>query len=223
MDEEKKIVKYPLPNGNVAFEEEGAFDHGIKFLAQHKAAFSSCPEFAGARIGLGLKHHLNSNGYWVAESMNYLSNGDILVSKILQNQIIPEIATDCHRNGKEFYLEKRVWEQLQDLAKRNPADALSSGVLLLKRREVKPIDTSRPYDNKLGIFLFEKQLRPYCAFCKEAEISQIPVEVAEKKKRAFARQLYIYYLAYMKSCILGNDFSLYDGRVLGEREAAGKV
>jgi len=169
---------YQIPGTNKEFVEvEGPFDKCIDALVREKAELTSCVQLADARIKLGANHRVSTTGSWTGENFNYLLNDDILVAKARYNLILKfsKIATDWHGRWSEFYLDKATLEQLQDLAEENPADAIKSGVLLLKRKDIQPINTSNPDSNKLGVFLFENQLKPYCGFCKAEGIGEIGV------------------------------------------------
>jgi hypothetical protein len=230
-------ITAPAPDDILAGSEivtvTGAFDKCMDQLLDANARIIFSEELAAARVsdaaakGDWKKSELCTMGCYVGENFNYLPNGDIIVAKTRYNPILqnPKVATDCHRNGKEFCLSALVLEQLQDLAEKDLDDAIKSGVLLLERKEIIPIYTSKPFTNKLGIFLFYKQLQPYCSFCKDAEIDQITVSITDAKERAFARALWVLGLG-LGSGLLGYDLGGYggglhliDGRVRGVRSA----
>ncbi len=223
-------VSAPVSNvsGSEIVTVTGAFfDKCMDQLLDANARIIFSEELAAARVsdaaakGGWKKSELCTMGCYVGENFNYLPNGEIIVAKTRYNPILqnPKEATDCHRSGNEFYLSQKVLEQLQDLAEKNLDDAIKSGVLLLERKEIIPIYTSRPFSSKLGIFLFYKQLQPYCSFCKDAEIDQITVSITDAKERAFARALWVRSLGD-RSDLIGNGHVLINsGRVCGVRPA----
>jgi len=206
---------YQIPGTNKEIVEvKGPFDKCIDALVRGKAELTSCVQLAKARIKFGAKHSVSTNGSWTGENFNYLPNtvnylpntDDILVAKAKYNPILqdPKEAIHCRNMGFQFYVNKKTLDQLQDLAKRNPADAIKSGVLLLKEKDLVPISTSHPESNKLGVFLYENQLKPYCDFCrKEQEIELIDVCLAGRRSIPFATLLRVHDL---------NGSSLLDGQ-----------
>src|SRR3990172_9401448 len=81
----------------------------------------------------GAEHPVSRRWSWVGENFNYSPYGAILVASREYNPILksPEEETDCHRDGKEFHLDKRVLrtcasvlkKTLKSSQKRRPAFA----------------------------------------------------------------------------------------------------
>jgi hypothetical protein len=215
----------------------GAFDECIDQLAAKNARIISCEQLAAARIydaaaiGDWKKSDICLNSCWVGENFNYMPDGNIIVAKTSCNPILHNLydATNCHRRGQEFYLNESAFEELQDLAEPNIDDAIASGVLLLNRNDdiesnvIKSIHTSNPGDNKLGIFLFGTQLKPYCSLCKDAGTSEIKFYTVDEGEWAFARLLQAHGINSKSEDHVGAYPGLHSnlGRVYGIRSKGG--
>ncbi|MEM4247007.1 MAG: hypothetical protein QXF14_01665 [Candidatus Woesearchaeota archaeon] len=204
----------------------GPFDKGIAVLNKEKLAIWTASDLAEARMLGGAKHPVSREWSWVGENFNYLPDGDILVASRDYNPILknPEQATDCHRSGKEFYLDKRIAKDLRERAEKNPEKAVKSGVLLLPRNAVESeIPSTALKDEPLTRFLFRDTAKPYGQFLKENGINSVPVYVvdadyAKNQKQALGRALWVGSLIG-GSGLHGGDDGLHfsDGRVRGVR------
>lgn len=203
----------------------GPFDKGVAALKNEGLELITSRELAEARMLCGAKHPVSKQWTWVAENFNYLPTGEILVASSEYNPILknPEEAANCHRNHKEFYLNKKFAKALCDRAEVDPEKAIKSGVLLLKRKPAKSlreavkneIPTTDLEENPLTHFLFRELAKPYSQFLKENGIDKVPAWVVAPDYAAngtlFGRQLHVNILNHKcrESCLSGGD-TVYD-------------
>jgi hypothetical protein len=203
----------------------GSFDKGIAALNKEKLAIWTARDLAEARMLGGANHQLSREWSWVGENFNYLPSGEILIASRDYNPILQnaEEATDCHRNGKEFYLNNKIAKDLRERAEKDPEKAIKSGVLLLPRNAVKgELPSTALKDEPLTYFLFRDTAKPYGQFLKENGIDSVPVYVvdaahAKKQKQALVRALWVDDL-FSRSFLVGYDYLHSSiGRVRGVR------
>lgn len=180
----------------------GPFDESIAALPEGFELW--LPEQLAA-IRMAAKGHVNDyrnnysgQGSWVAaEYCHDNKTGDILIAKRPHMTILKNLkqATDAHREDREFYIPTEAWTELQDLAKENPEDAMKTGVLLVRRKNVKEdIDTGRLAEEAVTYFLFAKEAKPYGIWLSGNHIKSMPqltvgAGYAKKQEQPFARAL----------------------------------
>lgn len=191
--------------GGRVYAHVGPFDRGITALRNDGFALSSARDIAEEKL-LDHHHHplITDFQILVAENFNYFPNGDILIASRAYNPLLKtgaaEKATDCHRNGNEFYLDEQVARDLFERAELDPEKALRSGVLALPRTAIKgdllEIPTTAFKEEPVTYFLFRDVAKPYGRFLKDADVDKIPVFVvdenyAKKQERPFSRAFFL--------------------------------
>ena len=137
----------------------------------------SLEENAILRILEGKYTFISKNGNYAREGVIYIpKKGKFLTknSPIMNNA---EKATQCHKDGKEFYLNK---EQVKK--------ALEKSVKLDKSQ----ILTSEFGNEEITDFAFGKYAKEYGKFLKDAEINEMPIWTANLENKPFARQLWFW-------------------------------
>ena len=224
--------------------ELGSFNESYSALRKEGVELATAEQIARIRRLSGSDSSLSRNyGQWVADADIHQRRDSAVVLLVdgAHNPILQNIveATNCHRNGKEFYLNARFVDQLRQLAKKDPRDAIKSGVLALPRprkseilgsSEINPFEV--PADRLAEEVYFQFRLRdeakPYGKFLKDAGISKVTVYLVSENSAKdpehngipFARPLWVRYLDY-GSEFYGNYRNLdSNGCVRGVRASA---
>jgi hypothetical protein len=168
---------------------EAPFDKGKEALESKGYRIISLEENAGLRIQEGRDSFISRWGNWTREGVIYVQKkGKFLTKKspIMDNA---KEATDCHRNGKDYYLtNKQVEEALADCVE-------LSG---------ESIPTNRFKDEKVTVYAFGDIAEQYGNFLKETGINGMPVWLADTQDKPFARQMWFRDLDDWSE--LGGDF-----------------
>jgi hypothetical protein len=157
---------------------EAPFDQALKALKKEKYNLISLEENAQLRIQEGKDAFISQNGNYVKEGVIYLPSKEVYLTKIspiIQNA---QEATECHRKGKEFYLNKSQTEK-----------ALKDAVKFPKNSNYE-IPTSEFGNDAITAFAFGKIAKDYGNFLKEAGINAMPVWLASCENKPFARQMW---------------------------------
>jgi hypothetical protein len=158
---------------------EAPFDQALKALKKEKYNLISLEENARLRMQEGKGSFISQNGNRVKEGVIYLPSKEIYLTKIspiIQNA---QEATECHRKGNEFYLNKSQTEK-----------ALKDAVKFPKNDNYE-IPTDKFGNDALTDFAFGKIAKDYGLFLKEeAGINAMPVWLASCEKKPFARQMW---------------------------------
>ena len=204
--------------------KEGQFDKAYAELKREGYEITTTEELAMERIKKGEKDDISQCGSYVAEAFIYLKNGDILITDRKHNPILknPAKATQAHEKGEEFSVSI---ENLKRIAQRDVKKAIISGVLLLKRDEIKNIPVDELHINKLSMFLLRDTARDYGKFLKDSKykINEVPIytvdkNYTQKQDKPFARLLWLWSLDF-GSVFVGGDRGLHGGsRVRGVRQ-----
>jgi hypothetical protein len=145
---------------------------------------------------------VSKNGNWVKEGVLSVSKKGIFLVKSSPIIANAKKATQRHREGKEFYLTE---EQV--------AEALESSVAL----SGESIPTNRFGEDAITVFAFEDIAQRYGDFLRDAGIEQMPIYLANREKKPFARQLWFSWLGG-GSGLNGYSRGLYcDGSTRGVR------
>ena len=86
-------------------------------------------------------------------------------------------ATQCHRKGREFYLNNQQIEKSLADAVEIPAD-------------IKPISTKRFGDDEITDYVFGDVAKQYGEFLKDSGIDEMPIWLANISGKPFARQMW---------------------------------
>jgi hypothetical protein len=193
------------PRGIVSAYVEAPFDKAKKALEKEAYKIISLEQNAQLSMQEGKDSFISRNGNCTREGVIYVPKKGIFLTKNSPIMVNPKEATECQRNGKEFYLNKEQVEK-----------ALADSVEL----SGKPIPTSRFNDDKITVFAFGNTAKEYGEFLKEAGINEMPIYVANVKKNPFVRQMWPLGLGG-RSVLIGSSRSLcYGSRVRGVREGA---
>ena len=198
----KKLI---IPAGEkellAVYSHVDPFDKGVSALRKEGLELITARDLAYVRLLGGAKSPMSREWTWVAENFNYFPNGDILIASKKYSPLLrkgsPEEATECRRQGKEFYLDKKIAKELCERAEVDPTLAIKSGVLLLHRKAVKSeIPSTALKDAPLMYFLFKDTAKQYGQFLKENNIDSVPTyfvdaDYAKKQKQPFGRALWV--------------------------------
>jgi hypothetical protein len=167
----------------------------------------SLEEQAGLRVQEGSDSSVSRRGNWTREGFIYVPNKGAFLTKNSPIMVNAKEATDCHRNGNEFYLnDEQVEESLADS-------------VLIKETQ---IPTKRFGDEAITNFAFGKNAKAYGEFLKENGIDGIQVYLANSENKPFARQAWLFRIGGGRSDLDGDGRNLnYDnGVVRGVRASA---
>ncbi|MDI6738019.1 MAG: hypothetical protein QME12_05915 [Nanoarchaeota archaeon] len=180
---------------------------------------------AQAKLLAGDANDLWQKGRWTSNGFVYLpNNADILVTAPKYTPFLKYIdkAVAEHDAGRESYVGDE-FQEIMDNAKTHPADAIKSGVLLLKRQGLRTeLPTEAFGDMPVTCFLLEEIAGDYGFALKNKGRKSIPLIVAgedyaRKQNRPFSRGLRVDYLSY--SALRGDvNFNYNFGLVSGVRE-----
>ena len=137
---------------------------------------------ARLRMQQGKDAFVSRNGNWVKEDVIYVPNKGKLLTKVSHISSDPKQATDCHRNGEDFYLTP---EQVEE--------SLADSVLL----SVKEVPTNRFADCDITVYAFGEDAQKYGEFLRDVGIKAMPIWTTDFQEKPFARKLW---------------FSSFDGR-----------
>ncbi|MEK6864601.1 MAG: hypothetical protein AABX27_04860 [Nanoarchaeota archaeon] len=215
-------IKIPRGDALVVYQFEGPWDKGVSALKSKGLDAITLRDLAEARILGGANSSVSTRWTWVAENFNY-DKDDILIASREFSPLLqyPVEATECHRQGKEFYLSPNDTEKLRRAASSDVNQAMKFGVLLLKRSKIlSDIPVEAFGEEDVTSFLFRDKAKEYGRFLKENGIKNVPLYVVDKayvQKQAFSRALWAYCL-YVNSALNGDDnLDSNSGRVSGVR------
>jgi len=152
------------------------FDKAKEALESKGYRIISLEEQAGLRVQEGADSGVSQRGNWTKEGFVYVpSKGAFLTmdSPIMANA---KEATDCHRNGKDFYLTD---EQVEA--------SLEGSIKVINTQ----ISTNRFADEALTSFAFGKNAKAYGEFLKENGINNIQFYLSDYQDKPFARQAWL--------------------------------
>lgn len=200
--------------------EDGPFDESLSKLRIERYDITSASDFAEALVAMlpnndprsGRKQvtvnndDLTKNGTWVAENAIYCANCDILITDRDHSPLLKyaKEATEISRNAensnkKEFYLPKNEFEKIYQLAKRDPDDAIRSGVLKLRRAEYveRSIKADEFEENPATRFLFRDSAKSLGELLVRNGVSTIrfhavtPQYIRKNLRPPFCRSIWI--------------------------------
>lgn len=159
-------------------------------------------QFAGLRVA-DAKHKGSFRYSSACTNSSLVTNGvvydgkDVLITDAAHNPIMKNIreATKAHFEDAEFTLDNKTIEELRDLAKPNPEDAIKTGVLRIIDRESLPIEQLS--DRQYSRFLFRQNAEPYGGLCqlvgiKSISVYFVPEEDAKEVGKPFGQALAIH-------------------------------
>ena len=202
------IIQDVKPTGTASAYVERPFDEAKTELEVAGYNIISLEQFAKLRIEQGKNSRVSNYGSYTREGFLYVPQKGVFLTKNSPIMANAKEATQCHRNGKEFYLtNKQVEESLADS---------------VQIKNDKAIPTKRFGDNDITVFAFGKEAEKYGNFLKEAGISEMPIYLANTGEKPFARQAWLRRLdSDYGSYLIGDSRNLYyDSAVRGVRNAS---
>ena len=164
------------PKGMSSAYVEAPFDKGKEVLEEAGYPIISLEQNARLRIQEGKNAYVSQNGNWVKEGFLYVSNKGKFLTKASPVMVYPAAATECHRQGNEFYLTDEQVEQ-------GLADSIK-----LKDRDFS-IPTNRFGEEEVTNYIFGNSARDYGSFLKDVGIKEMPVWMVDDiGSKSFVRQ-----------------------------------
>jgi len=181
---------------------ERPFDESLNALKEQNAKIVSGRDLAYARITQGAKDHVSTYGSYIKQGFLYVPKKGL--SLVAESPILAssEKATNCHRNGKEFYPTSKQVEKALAKSVKVPYDLTA-------------VPTNRFGENEVTVFLFEDLAEKYGGFLREhCRINEMPVYKLSKsdvdsQKKPFARQAWLHRVDDGWSDLGGNGRVLY--------------
>jgi hypothetical protein len=197
-----QLIQDIKPRGTDSAYVSAPFDDAKAELESNGYRVISLEENARLRMQEGKDSYVSGNGNWTREGVLYLPDKRIFLTKNSPIMDNAKDATDCHRQGKDFYLTP---EQIEK--------ALADSVEIKDRK----FPTNRLGENELTVYAFGETAKQYGEFLKKAGIEEMPVWLADVQDKPFARQLWFWVLDG-RSGLGGSDRNLLgSSRVRGVR------
>ena len=168
------------------------FDQAKKTLEGAGYNIITLEQNAGLRVSQGRAAIVSREGNYVAEGGLYLPDNHVLL--VRNNPIMQslEIATNAHRNGKDFYPSP---EQIEW--------ALSGEHVDLREGE-RFIPVNAFTEDERTVFMFGKNTKAYADFLKENNFNEINIYLANSQDSAFVRQGWFYGLGVRSGVGVGD-------------------
>ncbi|MFH1249126.1 MAG: hypothetical protein V1660_03150 [archaeon] len=151
------------------------FDKGKEALERKGYRIISLEENARVRMQEGNYSSVSRKGNFTREGIIYVPKKGIFLTKnspIMENA---KEATDCHRQGSQFYLTD---EQVES--------AMENSVELKREN----IPTKRFKDNKITVYAFGDYAEQYGKFLENAGVRKMHVWLEYRKHNSFATQMW---------------------------------
>jgi len=206
LEENMEIIKDIKPRRDNSAYVAAPFDEGKKALEKANYRIISLQENARLRMQEGKSSYISQYGNWTREGIVYVSNKGKFLTKNSPIMTNAKKATDCHRNGEDFYLTDEQVEQ-----------ALVDSVEL----SVKSVPTNRFGDCDITVYAFGEDAKKYGEFLKEVGIDSMPIWTADLENKPFARQMWFHGIGCgFRSVLNGEDRDLKYIRVRGVCESS---
>lgn len=185
----------------------GVFDEAKVALESEGYRVISLEEMAGLRIQEGVNSSISKLGNRTREGFIFVPNKGAFFTRNSPIMANAKEATECHRNGKEFYLTD---EQVE-----------SALVDSVKITEIE-IPTLYFANHELTNYAFGKNAKAYGKFLKENGIDAIDVYFTDCQEKPFARQQWLQRLDDVNQSTFDSNWNLSSDDILvrGVREAA---
>jgi hypothetical protein len=154
----------------------GPYDEAKKEMEAQGFAEIDLSRNAQLRRLQGKDAFVSRKGNWVKEDVVYVTGKGKYLTRVSQISANPKKATDCHRNGNDFYLTPEQVEQ-----------CLADSVLL----SLKAVPTDRFGDDDITTYAFGKEAKEYGLFLKEAGIIEMPILTTHLQDKSFARKAWL--------------------------------
>lgn len=228
---EKRVVSTTAGSSLEVLTEKGFFGKVTAALKGEGVGLIAAEQLALIRMSDGPKRPFSKEGTWIAENYNYATNGDILIASGDYNPLLrsPAEAARAHRQGKEFYLDAKALDGLLKAAKEDPEEAVKTGVLLLRRKDVTTeIPTPQLAESPVCLFLFRSQAKAYGEWLSAQGVESVPQWVvpqdyASKQPRSFGRTLWVHSLNNRSALKSTDDLHTAYGRGRAMRESPAEL
>lgn len=180
--------------GDVKYYYGMPFDVANNNIERGGRQIISAEDFARYRIKLGAEADISKSSSWTREAFLYIPKNGVYFTK--KSPIIENVAkaTDCDRNGNEFYLTN------------NQIESALEGAVKVSEEKIPVSDFP---NHELTISSFGEQVNQYSEFLKDNGIEEIPILIGALGERAFARQMRIHSVSKVnKSCLIGSNYLL---------------
>ncbi|HII15898.1 MAG TPA: hypothetical protein HA362_06315 [Nanoarchaeota archaeon] len=175
-------------------------DKGVNILKAEGLEEITARDLADIRLTAGPDHYITKRGAFVAETIIYLHNGNILLTDRNRSPILKDAtkAVELHRKHEEFYLDEKIVNELCECAEVDTEKAIKSGVILIPKKEIqKEIPVLRLDKKPLTRFLFRDLAGQYGHLLKEGGVDSLPLHALDAMysttvKAPFARALYVH-------------------------------
>ena len=154
--------------------ESVPFDVGKELLESQFYRIISLEENARLRIQNDKHDPISTYGNWTREGVLHIPEKGIFLTKKSPLMLNPKEATQAHRKKEEYYLTR---DQIDE--------SLADAVQLNK----KSIPTNRFNEEPIMVYAFGNVARDYGLFLKEAGIKEMPINLTDRGKKPFARQV----------------------------------
>ncbi len=152
------------------------FDEGLEALAGAGYRIISLQENARLRMQEGAYATVSKRGNWTRDGILYLPTKGTFLTKNSPIIANAKEATNCHREGKEFYLtEEQVEQATQDSVKLTDI----------------PIPTNRFGEYRMTHYAFGEDAQKYGEFLREAGIIELRVRLTGIQDKPFVRQVWL--------------------------------
>jgi hypothetical protein len=198
-----QIQKDIKPRGIASAYIEASFDKGKEVLAKKGYKIISLQENARLRMQEGKDAYISQNGNWTKEAFLYIPKKGKFLTKNSPIMANAKEATDCHRSGRDFYLNDSQVEE-----------SLSDSVVL----SATSVPTNRFGENKITVYAFGDDAKKYGEFLREAGINEMPVWTSDLQDNSYVRQMWLCRLGGVRSGLDGWDLGY--GRVRGVKVGA---
>ena len=169
-------IKVDITKGMKSAYVAAPFDQAKEALENEGYEMISLEQMAQLRIQEGKDSFVSKNGNWTKEGFLYVPKKGIFLTKNSPIMKSAEKATECHRNGEDFYpTSKQVEKSLVDACK-------------ITNKE---IPTSRFAEEELTAYAFGSQAKAYGEFLKEAGIKNLNIYTADMQDKPFATQAWL--------------------------------
>jgi len=182
-------IKVDITKGMKSAYVAAPFDQAKEALENKGYEMISLEQMAQLRIQEGKDSFVSKNGNWTKEGFLYVPKKGIFLTKNSPIMKSAEKATECHRNGNDFYpTSKQVEKALADSCKITD----------------KAIPTSKFAEEELTAYAFGSQAKAYGEFLKEAGIKNLNIYTADMQDKPFATQAWLRRLGYDSDLDGGN-------------------
>ena len=211
----------------VVISSKGNFSSGYLELGDEgfTAEDMTLKKLAQAKLLAGDANNLWQIGRWTSNGFVYVPSGDMLVTAPKYTPFLrnwDNAVAERIMAGREMYVGDE-FQEIMDNAKTNPADAVKSGVLLLKRKGLmQSLPVGSFGDMPVTYFLLEELASQYGSALAGKGIKAVRLwveseEYARQQNRPFSRALWASSL-YKDSALNGYIYLSSNGRVSGVRE-----